>query len=153
MTEGVYLITCTATGDQYVGWSAKLAVRWEKHRKDLVARRHHNSDMQSLADEYGIESFTFEVLETSGPNSIGEYAWIAKLQPTLNGTGTKRSRAKHTERMRVIWALRKTEPEFRRQQAIAAAIEGAIAALEKHEDFITPRQRRQLRQIAGEDEL
>jgi hypothetical protein len=53
----------------------------------------------------------------------------------------------------VARVLRETEPEFRRQQAIATAIEGAIAALEKHEEYITPRQKQQLRQIVGEGGL
>jgi hypothetical protein len=153
MTEGIYLITCTATGDQYVGRSADLETRWKVHQKSLVRRKHQNSNIQALADKYGAESFTFEILEVCESCWDNEYKWMERLQPTLNGTGTKKSKVKRAELLRRLRALRETEPEFRRQQAIVAAIEGAIATLEKHEDFITPRQRQQLQQIAGEDEL
>lgn len=150
MTCGVYLITCTATGDQYVGRSANLEARWKGHQKSLTIGRHQNANMQALANKYGAESFTFKVLDN---NEEEEYTWIRKLQPTLNGVGTERARAKLIELRRVARVLRETEPEFRRQQAITSAIEGAIAALEKHEEFITPRQRQQLRRIAGGDGL
>jgi hypothetical protein len=136
-----------------VGRSADLETRWKVHQKSLVRRKHQNSNIQALADKYGAESFTFEILEVCESCWDNEYKWMERLQPTLNGTGTKKSKVKRAELLRRLRALRETEPEFRRQQAIVAAIEGAIATLEKHEDFITPRQRQQLQQIAGEDEL
>jgi hypothetical protein len=154
MTEGIYLITCTATGDQYVGRSADLETRWKVHQKSLVRRKHQNSNIQALADKYGAESFTFEILEVCESCWDNEYKWMERLQPTLNGTGTKKSKVKRAELLRRLRALRETEPEFRRQQAIVAAIEGAIAVLEQRVDFLGDGHRQRLEAlIRREDKL
>ena len=154
MTCGIYLITCAATGDQYVGRSADLETRWKVHQGSLALKKHQNSNIQALADKYGAESFTFEILEVCESCWANEYKWIERLQPTLNGTGTKRARVKRMELVRSNRAFRKAEPEFRRQQEMTNAIEGAIAVLEQRVDFLGDGHRQRLEALMRrEDEL
>lgn len=125
MTHGVYLITCTATGDQYVGRSTDLDNRWYGHQCQLRKGTHGNLAMQELADKYSVESFTFEVLATHDAfrfnfeSENGEREWIRKLQPSLNRTTTEKMRAKrlaewtperrkaHSDLLKKSWARRK----------------------------------------------
>src|SRR6188508_1235746 len=46
MAGGIYLITCTQNGRQYVGSSKDIAYRWRKHREKLSSGRHWNRYLQ-----------------------------------------------------------------------------------------------------------
>lgn len=95
MTIGIYLITHKVTGDRYVGMSKTIEQRWKSHLKLLEKGKHHSKAMQALADEYGLGSFTFEILEECEPEpnryierTLGsaEQKWIDQLKPELNLT-------------------------------------------------------------------
>jgi len=124
MTAGIYLITHTVTGDRYVGRSHTIERRWKSHIAQLQKRKHHSKAMQALADEYGINSFSFEILEVCEPLpgrrfddvlSDTEQKWIEQLGPELNIKGTERMselhrkrwtpelRKLHGEKIRAIW--------------------------------------------------
>lgn len=60
MRAGIYLIKGPASRF-YVGQSGKIRQRWASHLRDLRAGRHHAPAMQSDFNEYGEESFSFEV--------------------------------------------------------------------------------------------
>ncbi|MEA5447971.1 GIY-YIG nuclease family protein [Leptolyngbya sp. CCNP1308] len=168
MTCGVYLITCTATGDQYVGRSVQLEVRLRGHKLQLIKGTHPIPAMQELANKHGVESFTFEILaayDTDFRLASHEREWIKRLQPQLNRTGTEKVRAKrqaewtpekkakHSELMRVARVIRKAEPELQRQQQMAKAIEGAIAVLEQRVDFLGDGHRKRLEALSRREVL
>ena len=107
MTCGVYLITHVPTGKRYVGSSTKMEYRWEQHQKAPTKSYHDNPRIQALADEYGVESFTFEVLETMENERPTPYNherwWIRELQPELNLSDTLEATAKR----KAQWTLEK----------------------------------------------
>ena len=60
---GLYSITHTATGRQYIGSAVCIGGRWAAHRCDLNVGRHHNQKLQRAWDKYGAECFEFSVIE------------------------------------------------------------------------------------------
>ena len=110
MTAGIYLITNTVTGDQYVGLSAAIEQRWQMHRWQLERGIHKNEFLLQLAQEHGVSSFHFEILEVyplegqfSSVNRLKlkqmERNWIEKLNPSINLNKTKLGR----QRLQEAW--------------------------------------------------
>lgn len=125
MTIGIYLITHKVTGDRYVGMSRTIEQRWKAHLKRLEQGKHHSKAMQALANEYGLDSFTFEILEECEPEPgkrieltlrSAEEIWMEQLRPELNLKGTERvsdfyskqwtpeRKKQHGIKMRAAWA-------------------------------------------------
>lgn len=63
MTMGIYSITCTPTGEQYIGQSMDIKRRWRIHRTTLRTGIHHTPKLQDLWDKYTAQDFTFTILE------------------------------------------------------------------------------------------
>ena len=87
MAGGIYLITCTQNGRQYVGSSKDIAYRWRKHREKLSSGRHWNRYLQRAWNKYGGEAFEYAILETVEDASllhIREQHWIDTLHPKFN---------------------------------------------------------------------
>lgn len=88
---GVYLITHTVTGHCYVGQTIDMVQRWQLHRKQMVEGTHPNRLIRELVRDYGVESFTFKVLEVYQGRDRNQHQlkwlesqWIQQLQPELN---------------------------------------------------------------------
>lgn len=60
--HGVYKIENTINGKIYIGESVKVEDRWIKHKKDLKSNNHHSHKLQRDWNEYGEESFKFELM-------------------------------------------------------------------------------------------
>ncbi len=60
---GVYVITNTVTGEQYVGASRDVAFRFRQHQSTLRGGRHCNRRLQAAWNEHGEAVFLFEGLE------------------------------------------------------------------------------------------
>ena len=82
-TSGIYKITCTSNKMFYIGSAVNLRNRWYEHRKHLRSNKHGNSKLQRAFNKYGIDAFTFEVLELVLPMSLTarEQYWFNKLKP------------------------------------------------------------------------
>lgn len=70
---GIYKITCIPTGEIYIGKSTNIKTRWQNHIKgacglDGIA----DSIFQRALKKYGIEHFTFEVLEEVDKDKLSE---------------------------------------------------------------------------------
>ena len=61
---GIYTITNTLTGEQYIGSSEHIPNRWSQHRKLLCAGKHDNPLLQDAWSRDGELAFRFEVLES-----------------------------------------------------------------------------------------
>lgn len=84
---GVYSITSVATGDAYIGSSVRVDNRWEGHRHDLNAGRHHNAPLQHDWRRYGEASFAFKFLqEVEHPDELqgAEQRWMDNVRPAYN---------------------------------------------------------------------
>jgi group I intron endonuclease len=86
----VYLITCKASGEQYVGQSNALFHRLRRHCGELRRRTHHSRMMQRAFNTYGADAFEVEVLENCDGRSdqyrlTREAFYIRTLRPVFNG--------------------------------------------------------------------
>lgn len=64
-TYYIYTITCTKNNKVYVGRTQQPRYRFMHHRTELKAGHHENINMQRDYNEYGDESFQFEIIHTS----------------------------------------------------------------------------------------
>ena len=61
MTQGIYKITNTKTGESYIGKSVNIEQRIKQHKNELRKGTHHNTDLQS--DYNRGAGFTFEIIK------------------------------------------------------------------------------------------
>ena len=85
-TAGIYSITCTATGDEYIGSTNNLQRRASQHLGSLKQGTHFNDHLQRAFDKYGIEKFCFIVLCSCEPEEriAYEQAHMDMFQPVYN---------------------------------------------------------------------
>ena len=62
---GVYQIRCLVNDRVYIGSTRWLEYRKKTHFSDLKKHDHHNINLQNDYDEYGRNSFVFEVIQTT----------------------------------------------------------------------------------------
>ena len=60
---GIYTITHTTSGKQYIGQAFNLSHRFATHRYELRRNHHHSPHLQRAWNKYGPDAFTFTVLE------------------------------------------------------------------------------------------
>jgi group I intron endonuclease len=90
MTRGIYCITCTATGDRYVGRSIQIEQRWKTHLSQLRSSCHKNRLFSQAWENYGESAFKFEVLESCEKSTTFiqlealERKWITSINATYN---------------------------------------------------------------------
>jgi hypothetical protein len=87
---GVYQIKNNTNGKIFVHSFANLKSKWLTIKMQLDMGRHPNSGLQKDWNEYGADSFTYEVLEEKKQEpdmdikwelQQMEKAWLEKLQP------------------------------------------------------------------------
>lgn len=79
---GVYAITNTLDGATYIGSTSRACgMRWAAHKNNLIKQRHINTLLQEAFNTFGMEAFTFAILETC--NSKEALAESEKLWFTL----------------------------------------------------------------------
>lgn len=61
---GIYKIINKQNDNVYIGESIDIPIRWVQHLKDLTMNRHHSYKLQKDFNEYGIDNFEFECLES-----------------------------------------------------------------------------------------
>ena len=90
---GIYKITNTITGEQYIGQSKNIDDRWKAHCKcglgiDASATNTLYNNMQ----KYKVWNFTFELLEECPPEQLNEKEafWIQSYQSNIYGLNTQK---------------------------------------------------------------
>lgn len=84
---GIYVITNTVNGKQYVGSALCLRRRMSEHLRRLRKNAHHSPMLQLSWNKYTETAFVFEVLEFVEEKTAlisREQAWIDMTQPAFN---------------------------------------------------------------------
>lgn len=62
--KGVYAIYCKVNRKYYIGMTkVSFFTRWQYHIKDLLANSHSNKALQRDFNRFGIDAFSFAILE------------------------------------------------------------------------------------------
>lgn len=61
--SGVYKIENIHTNEVYIGSTSNMTKRWGIHLNRLRRNEHHSQKLQQAFNEYGVEAFTFSVIE------------------------------------------------------------------------------------------
>ncbi len=61
--SGIYKITNIVNNKIYIGSATNINSRWSSHRRYLKLGKHHNIHLQRSYIKYGLENFTFEIIE------------------------------------------------------------------------------------------
>lgn len=77
--HGVYTITCTVNGRQYVGSAADVRNRWSVHRSALNRGCHFAARLQADWNEHGASAFEFRVIAQIRERELREAAEQAYL--------------------------------------------------------------------------
>lgn len=83
--QGIYCITNKINGNQYIGRSIDIQTRWKQHINETKTKKMFN--IHKAIKKYGIESFTFEVLEVVKNKedlTKREVYWYEKIKPKYN---------------------------------------------------------------------
>lgn len=90
MIGGTYQIKNIINGKRYIGKSTNIKNRWQQHRSDLRAGRHHNKQLQNEWNTYGEDNFLMELLfECSDNDTLNEKEkyYIEKFNTTNSEYG------------------------------------------------------------------
>ena len=84
---GIYKITNKLNNHSYIGLSTKLEERWKYHQSPYNQKRESYKTLYKAFAKYGIENFTFEILEECSIQELGEREkyYIAKYDTYHNG--------------------------------------------------------------------
>ena len=83
---GIYSISCSANGKQYVGSSSQIQTRWRTHRRELNRGSSVCTILQNAWTFYSEAAFQFSVLEECPKDVLEarEQHYIDTLKPALN---------------------------------------------------------------------
>ena len=87
--SGVYKITNKITGDFYIGSSKNIKRRWTRHKNPSVRAQQPNSILYKDIAYYGLDNFTFEIIEETDNLKDREQYWIDQLKPSYNNYRAK----------------------------------------------------------------
>ena len=75
---GIYKITNQVNGKVYIGQSVRIKQRWSQHKAEAKENR-RNTLLYNAMRKYGIENFTFEVIEECSQEQLNEREiyWIS----------------------------------------------------------------------------
>ena len=82
--SGVYKITNIITGDFYIGSSKDIKQRWANHKSPSVHKRYPNVKLYKAMASYGLDNFTFEIIEETDNLREKEQYYIKQLKPNYN---------------------------------------------------------------------
>lgn len=86
---GIYKITNKINGKVYIGQSVNIKQRWKNHRKDAFWKksRNYNSPLYRSIRKYGIDNFSFEVLEECSQEDLNRLEIFYIAQYNAHGDG------------------------------------------------------------------
>lgn len=105
MKSGIYQIVNRVNGKKYIGSAINIVSRWDRHRRELDAGKHHSPHLQRAWNKYGQDSFHFGVISYCDKDSLlaTEQQWIDAAVPEYNvakNTLAPMTGRKHSEETR-----------------------------------------------------
>ena len=100
---GVYKITNNITGEFYIGSSKDIKLRWYKHKCFSVWKQRSGMKLYQAFIKYGLNNFTFDIIEETNNLREREQYYIEQLKPTYNdrhADGIDTERRKKASRQR-----------------------------------------------------
>ena len=84
---GIYKITNQINGHSYIGLSTHIEDRWDYHKDPYNWNREKDKALYIAIKKYGIDNFSFEILEECSPEELSEKEkfYIAKYDTFYNG--------------------------------------------------------------------
>lgn len=84
---GIYKIENLINGNVYIGQSRDIERRIKCHKSKLANNKHYNEHLQSAVNKYGIDNFSFDIIETCGISELDqkEIDYIKKYDSYKNG--------------------------------------------------------------------
>lgn len=84
--SGIYIINCTLNNKCYIGSSVNIRRRYREYHSDFKNRKCHNQYLQNSFLKYGLNNFTFNVLEFCSKESLieREKHFINIIKPDYN---------------------------------------------------------------------
>lgn len=103
-TAGIYLILHVRTGKVYVGQSTSFALRWKKHKEDLILGQHHNHRLQTLWSQEGSGAFEFRTLHFLPDNlsPLERQRWLVRREEEVWEDYRKRDLALNIIRPEIV---------------------------------------------------
>ena len=86
---GIYKITNNITGEFYIGSSNDVKRRWTRHKNPSVRAQQPNSRLYKDIAYYGLDNFTFEIIEETDNLKEREQYFIDQLKPSYNNYRAK----------------------------------------------------------------
>lgn len=111
--SGIYKITNTITDEFYIGSSKNIKHRWVKHKCPSTWKNCPNNTLYIDMQKYGLNNFTFEILEETDNLKEREQYWINLLQPTYNN---RRANGRDTERYKEWYKVHRDEKLTRNKE-------------------------------------
>ena len=83
---GIYLVTNMITGEQYIGQSRNIGVRWLQHLGNSL-KSSKTERLYEAVRRYGITNFSFQILEECDKKDLNEREkyWICELDTYNTG--------------------------------------------------------------------
>jgi group I intron endonuclease len=84
--SGIYKISNSINDKIYIGSAVNLSARFRRHKHHLLKNNHHSPILQSHVNKYGIETLSFELIETCDKSELltKEQQYLTELQPVFN---------------------------------------------------------------------
>lgn len=82
--SGIYKITNNITGEFYIGSSNDVKRRWVTHKSPSKWKRRPGMKLYQAFIKYGLDNFTFEVIERTDNLREREQYYIEQLKPSYN---------------------------------------------------------------------
>ena len=89
MISGVYKITNNITGDFYIGSSKDIKKRWAVHKCVSVWKLRPGMKLYQAFIKYGLNNFTFDIIEETTDLHNREQYYIEQLKPSYNNLCAK----------------------------------------------------------------
>lgn len=120
-SSGVYCIRNLYTKDAYIGSAHNLRARWNLHKTNLRAGKHHSTILQRAWNKYGADAFDFFVLTYCDKKEVlkEEQFWLDQMTAKYNASRVAGSRAgmknskEHNAAISAKAVARWADPDFK----------------------------------------